>query len=124
MSSRFKISGLDPDWVRFFGLIAIFAGLHFGDNRYVTKAEYSADQAERKEAFNGIKETFAGVREAIISMDKSIALLETTRRVQDDHETRIRALEKTAKLSYEIEKNPIGSVGPALLGSFYNSSDR
>lgn len=88
----------DSDWARFFLTIAFFCLLHFGDNRYVKKEEYSADMKS--------------VRDSLVSLDKSIALLETTRRVQDDHETRLRALE-ARKISYE--KKQTGSHPPYTL---------
>jgi cob(I)alamin adenosyltransferase len=93
----------DSEWGRFFLghflTLAIFASIHFGDGRYVTKADYTADMKS--------------VRDTLVSLDKSIALLETTRRVQDDHEARLRALE-ARKVFYE--KNQTPSLTPVLPG--------
>src|SRR4051812_7233657 len=108
MNARFK---LNPEWMRTIVTVAFFCAVHFLDNRYVTKADYAADQTRREESLKPI-------RDAIVGMDKSIALLESNRSVQADHETRIRALEQRNKLSHEIEKNPVGSV-PSLYGSVY-----
>ena len=111
MSGRFK---LDSDWTRFFLTIAFFAVIHFGDNRYVRKAEHTADLA-------ALSAELRTVGTAIVSMDKSIALLETARRVQDDHETRIRALEQRTKLSI-YEKNP--QLVPSAWASLSITGDR
>lgn len=107
MSTRFKITA---DWMRFFLTIAFFCILHFGDGRYVSKADYSAEM-----------KTIAA---AIVAMDKQIALLESGRSAIVDHESRIRALEQKTKLSYEIKKTPLGSLEPFLTGSLYAAGDR
>jgi hypothetical protein len=90
MSFRPRING---EWIRWGLLVALVVATQFLDLRYVPKQAYADDKVEAKKNMEALKD-------AVSSMATTIALLQKSERVQDDHEQRIRNLENR-KATYE-----------------------
>jgi hypothetical protein len=74
-------------WICLAGVIV----LHFSDNRYLSKTAYDVDRKKDSDDRQAFSEKLSG---DLSEIKKQIALLNQTTRTLDDHENRLRQVER------------------------------
>ena len=93
------------DWARTFCVLLAIGATQFLDLRFVAKAAYEEDQK--------------ATRKSLIDLSTAIALLQQTTKIQDDHESRLRALEHSLKANNDYEVHDYDSFSPPLRAGAY-----
>jgi hypothetical protein len=86
------------DSIRFLVTVAVVAGLHFCDSRYVSTTAYALDRRDTE----AVQKELAGT---ITGLQTAIALLQGQHEILNDHETRLRTLES---------RRLLGSLAPVV----------